>query len=60
MTNDEFVELASELWWDGRGWQKNVAKDMGVSVQTVSNWATGRQAVPAWVNLHIEKKQESI
>ena len=56
MTRQEFKKIGKKIWWDGRGWQRAAALDLGVCTQTVSNWCQGTNSLPCWVELVIEKK----
>ncbi|MEE9356597.1 MAG: hypothetical protein V3U75_13485 [Methylococcaceae bacterium] len=55
MTAQQFVDTTLALY-GGHGWQARFAREVGVSVQTPSNWAHGRHPVPQIIVAYLELK----
>lgn len=51
---DRAMKLCSSKYHEGT--KSDVARDLGVSAQTLYNWATGRRAMPDWAIIDLALK----
>jgi hypothetical protein len=62
MTPDELAAVGSSLF--GPTWQTRLANALGVNDRTLRRWASGENAIPAYVRVELlvlcEKRREGI
>lgn len=55
-----FEKRAKRIWGKHRGWQSRAAYELGLTPQTISNWATGRTKIPNWMDSYTSWRQKGI
>ena len=55
MTPDEFSVAAQSIVGQGHGWRKKISVPLGVSLSTVSRYASGELPVPHTVELALRQ-----
>lgn len=53
MTPSSFIQIGMKLF--GRGWQTDIAEQLGVAPRTVRRWIAGERSMPEDISLRVHR-----